>query len=900
VTDDPLWQRYWRFLSARFRGEVQDEVEFHLMLRARELEAQGYSAADARREALRRFGDPATVRQRLERIERQRGFRLRWAFGLDELKQDVRYGIRALIRRPSFTLMTAASLALGIAAVTVVLSIVDSWLLRPLPVKQPSELVVIGAANRAMGSMTSTLISLPTFRDLAARTDLFQSAAAAQMALAAVRLPNADQGQRWMLQAATGSYFSVLGIDPSVGRFFTEDDDLRRDRLLVLTYRSWQTAFGGDPRAIGSTVYLNTVPFVVLGVAPPEFHGTEHLIQVFGFVPVGTLPALDPAATAREVRRDRGSFKVIARRQPHESIGSIRTGLSVLTNQLQAAYPELGAEYRLVALPESVARPTLEASGGIVTGAVIFLGLALLVLVTAAVNATNLLLARGSAREPELALRQALGASRARVVRQLLTETMLLAALALGAGWLLARLGVGAILSVPVTTMDLSLSWGVAVDWRVFGLTVLLTVAVGLLAGVGPAVAASRFNLQPGLKDGARAGGSRRRHRIRAALVVVQVAGSMVVLVCAGLFGASVRQAGRTDLGFQPDHTLTFGLDAALAHYSEPQARAAFDRVERAARQLPGVRASAWANSVAMASGRPVGEMVEVQVESEASTVSIFASSVSPPFFDVVRMPVLEGRTFAASDDSIGRRVAIVNREAVDRFWAGKSPIGRVIRLGRRGPPVEIVGVVKTSRYLILGEAPRPYLYFPLAQRYAPTAFLYLRTDVDPSAIAARIPATVGSVDRDLVPFGVFSLEDVLEHSVTGMLLPRLGSSLASAIGALALILTTVGLYGVIAYSVVQRTREIGVRMALGASRWTVVRGIVAQGGRLAALGIAIGVGLALMVTRALAGLVVGVSVTDLTIFVSVAAGLALVTLMSAYLPARRAARIDPVGALRN
>lgn len=905
MTEDPRWKRYWRYLTRAFRQEVREEMDFHLQQRARDLEAEGLSPELAREEALRRFGDPGRVQARLERIERRRGRRITLGYLTEELGQDVRYGVRTLLKRPGFTFTTATSLALGIAAITAVLSLVDSWLLRPLPVPHARELVVIGASSKALGPIpAAALISLPTFRNIAARTDLFQEAAAVQLAVVAARRPESDQGQRRMLLAASGNYFTVLGLPAFRGRLFTAEDDRRRERVIVLSYTTWQAGFGGDPAAIGATLYLNTVPFEIIGVTPRGFNGTEHVLDAFAFVPAGVLATIDPSLAGIDDRREGGSFKVIARRQPHADIGTIQAGLDVLTSQLTSTYPELEEGFQLRAFAETRARPTLESGVGTLSGAIIFSALALLVLVTAAVNATNLILVRGSARQNELAVRQALGASRRRVVRQLVTETMLLAFLGLAGGWFLARFAVDALTSIPITAADLPLQWNVTVDWRVFGLAVGITVVVGLVAGVAPAIAVSRFNLQHRLREGGRSGMGRRGQRIRNTLVVLQVSASMVVLTVVALLSASVRNAASIDLGFQPDHLVTFGLDARLARYDETRTRLAYERIERRMLEQPGVVATAWANSVAMSSGGMVAGAFEVEAEgttqtTERGTLSIFYSGVSPAWFEVVRMPVLEGRAFRATDDSLGAPVAIVNQQAARILWPGRSGVGQTIRLRRGGPSVEVVGVVKTSRYLLIGEAPRPFIYVPLAQQPAGVGYLYTRTEQDPTQLLPAIPALVSGIDRDLVPFGMNAMERLIDQSLNGMLLLRLGAGMATALGALALILTCVGLYGVVAYSVAQRSREIGLRMALGADRWDVIRSVVAGGGVLATIGIVIGTVLALLVTRPLSGLVVGVRVTDPVIFTGVALGLALVTLASAWIPARRASRIDPVRALK-
>ena len=892
---DSGWQRYWRYLSARFHRDVDDELAFHLNMRAAELQQRGLPAETAKLEAHRRFGDRTRIRATLHRIEKNRGHRMKLSFLLDELLQDVRYGVRGLLKRPGFALMTASSLALGIAATTVVLSLIDTYLLRPLPVRNPGELVVVGAGNRASGGLVAGLIGLPTVRDIAARPDLFQGAAATTMVLAAARQAEGEPAERGIFLAVTGNYFSLLGVSPSIGRLLTADDDSRRERVIVLSHRQWTSRHAGDPAVVGKTIRLNTVEFVVIGVAPEGFHGTEHLFDPAGYVPSSAVSVLDPAAGNVETRRDAGRFTVIGRRQPNRTVAEIGSALGILAKEIETAYPEVGEQFRLVPFLESRARPNMPSAGGMFAASVVAATLALLVLLTAAVNATNLILARGSTRATELAVRQALGASRARLVSQLLTETLLLALLALVGGWGLAQLAVGAFNRIPLELDDLPLTWGITLDLRVFGMTVVVTLLIGLIAGVGPALSASRFALQQRLREGGRAGLSRRGRRARSALVVAQVAASLVVLVCAGLFLASAKQAGMVDLGFRPDHLLTLGVDAGLAHYDQPTARAAFDRIERAVAEVPGVRSAAWANTVPIKRG--AATMQEAKGDGDA-TVGLMTAAVGPGYFEVLEMPLLEGRGFALTDDSTRAGVVVVNRRAAESLWPGKSAIGRVIRLDRTGPPLEVIGVVKDSKYLLIAEAPRPYVYLALAQNYAPTVFLHIRTSVDPAGLIVPVRSAVASVDNDLTPFAVTSMDAVLETSPNGILLFKMGAGFATAIGLLALALTLAGLYGVIVFSVAQRTREIGLRMALGATSWTVVRSILADGAKLALGGIVIGVVGAVLVSRMLGGLLVGSRAADIGIVAAVAIGLGLAALLSTYLPARRAARIDPVKAL--
>jgi predicted permease len=897
MREDSGWHRYWRYLSARFRSDVDDEIAFHVEMRATELQAKGLAPDAARREAQRRFGDRAGIRATLHRIERKRGQRMRLSFLFQELTQDVRFGARGLLKRPGFTLMTAASLALGIAATTVVLSVIDAYLLRPLPVRNPGELVVVGASNQAIAPMVAGVLGLPTVRDLEARTDLFQGAAATTLVLGAASPAEGDPAERGFFLAVTGNYFSLLGVSPALGRLLTPDDDRLRDRVVVLSHQTWTARFGSDPAVIGRTIRINTMAFVVVGIAPREFHGTEHIFEPAGYVPSAVVSLLDPAAVGIDTRRDAGRFTVIARRQPNRSVAEIGAALGVLAASIERAHPEVGEQFRLPVVLESRARPNLPSSGSMLAAAVVAGTLAILVLLTASVNATNLILARGSTRATELAVRQALGASRVRLISQLLTETLLLALLALAGGWALARFAVGLLTSIPLVFDDLVLSWAIKLDLRVFWMTVAATLVIGLIAGLGPALSTSRFALQQRLREGGRAGSSRGGRRARSALVVAQVAASLVVLVCAGLFLASAKQAGKIDLGFRSTNLLTLGVDAGLAHYDEPTARAAFDRIHQAVERIPGVGSAAWANTVPIKRGA-VG-MSETKGDGDTK-LGLFTAAVGPRYFEALEMPVLEGRAFELTDDTTRAGVVVINRRAAEMLWPGKSAIGRTIRLDRSEAPLEVVGVVKDSRYLVIAESPRPYLYRPLAQSYSPTVFLHIRTTGDPAGLIAPVRAVVASIDKELVPFAVTPMDEVLATSPNGTLLFKIGAGFAAAIGLLALALTLAGLYGVIVYSVAQRNREIGLRMALGATRWTVVRSILGDGGKLAAIGIAIGVGLAVVISRLIGGLLFGSRAGDIAIFVIVGVGLGLAALLSTYLPAQRAARIDPVKALND
>jgi putative ABC transport system permease protein len=449
----------------------------------------------------------------------------------------------------------------------------------------------------------------------------------------------------------------------------------------------------------------------------------------------------------------------------------------------------------------------------------------------------------------------------------------------------------------------MTMRWGLDLDVRVFLMAVAVTLCTGVLAGIGPALSASGLALQARLREGGRAGTSRGGRRIRSGLVVVQVAASVVVMVCAGLFVVSARQAERVDLGFKPDHLLSLGLDASLARYDRAAATAGLVRIERAVAAVPGVQAVSWSTTVPIKKG--ASDLVEVQSEvatqaGRTGTVTLFSGAVGPSYFATMGIPILEGRAFTEADDSTSDGVVILNQLAAETLFPGQPAIGRTVRLSKGGAPLEVVGIARNGLYMIIAEAPRAYAYVPMAQRYQPWVYLTVRTATDPDGMIPAIRTAIASADRDLVPFDAQSLPQTLETSPNGMVIFRVAAGFATAIGMVAVALTLVGLYGVISYSVSQRTQEIGLRMALGASRETVIRSILVDGARLAGIGISVGLVGAVLLTRVLSNFLVGARSLDGLILGGVALGLGVAALASAYLPARRAARIDPVSAIRS
>jgi len=529
-----------------------------------------------------------------------------------------------------------------------------------------------------------------------------------------------------------------------------------------------------------------------------------------------------------------------------------------------------------------------------------FMSLVGLGLLIACVNVANLMLARAAGRQGEIAVRRALGATNARIVRQVVTESLVLAALGLAVGLVLAR-GITSWLSGVRLAVDFPVRFNLEPDWRVMAFAAFVALVAGIVTGLAPALQSARGSLSDVLREGGRGSAGPTRHRLRSGLVVAQVAVSLVLLISAGLFTQSVRAAARTDLGFQPSHLALMTTDLSLQRYDSVQRQRFYRELLDGARSLPGVKSAAIARDLPMGGNN---NSFSIFFETDVPTVlgrrrEIFCNAVSPDYFATMALSIVVGREFTRFDTESSPRVAIINTDMAQRFWPGQDPLRQQFRLEANGPLVRVVGVVKPTKYMFLNEAAGPYVYFPISQRHASNVVLHLRTAGDPAAALAPARALIHAIDPELLVFDSKTMESHLNDGLA-FLFVRLGAVLAMAVGLLGLIQTVVGLYGVIAYGVSQRTREIGIRMALGADAGTVVRAVMGQGLALTAVGLVLGLGLALVVTRLMSGLLIGVSPRDTFTFVVATLLLLLLAAISAWLPARRASRLEPLGALRS
>ena len=885
--------RAFRFWRRDIGVEVDDEITFHVDARVEELIAGGMSAEQARVRALAEFGDVDRARRTLRHLDERyaRSAARREVFS--DLRQDIRVATRSLARAPGFVAVVTLTLALGIGLNSAVYSIVDAYLFRPLPVPHGKELVILAQSDEALSAPHE--MSYPNYMDFRRDTGLFADLAA--YANDDVNMSGAHGAQRLMVQDVTANFFTMLGVRPVVGRLFQrgDDDGELAHPYIVLSYALWQSHFGGEASVIGDTIRINNRLVTVIGVTPAGFEGTDALLAVDAFTPINQTW---PSYGASLQDRAGASFNVIGRLRPGLSLGAARAAVAAKTAALETAHPAANRGITMHLVPETHARPNVAISANVPVIAAAFMSLVLLVLVVASANVASLLLARATARLREQAIRSALGASRWRLSRHAIIECLLLA-LAGGAGALvLAVIAVRALSTVRIAA-DIPLHWRIAIDTRVLAYTLAIVVGTALLAAIAPVLATRRTDLTDLLKAGAR-GMSAGHQRIRGVLVVSQLSVCVTIVVCAALFARSAANASRIDPGFRTDHILMATAQLGTQGYDSVRG-AQFERdIERRVAALPGVR------SASLARYTPFGYNNDIEyVLPEAPTASVpdngigaFNNIVTPSYFATMRIPIEEGRGFEDRDDSAAPKVAIVTRAMARRIWPGQSAIGKRFRVRKDGPSLQIVGVAGDIQYFSLGETPKPFLFRPYAQWYRSSFTLVVHTTVDPASAAGAVRSAVASLDPTLPVFDVRSFDEHI-RSGRALLGTRLGAAFSEVFGGLALLLAAVGLYGLLSYAVVQRTREIGIRVALGARTSTVLRLVVRQGLMMSAMGAALGLALTFFVTRLLAALLFGVAPRDPFILGGVVLILLAVGVVASVVPALRAARVDPLSALR-
>jgi macrolide transport system ATP-binding/permease protein len=812
--------------------------------------------------------------------------------------QDIRYGFRTLLKNPGFTAVAILTLALGIGANATIFSLVDAFLLRPLPVKDPAQITTL--AYQLKGGQLITFFSVPDYLDIREQTsDVFSGLIAYEISLDGLSVNG--KADRIVTSYGAGNFFSTLGLKPALGRFIlpSEEEALGGSPVMVLGYSYWKTHFGGDLEIVGRKVSVDGHPVTIVGVAPEEFHGLFTFGEIQGYLPLG-MGAM--AANPSDFLTNRGfrNVFVLGRLREGASIGQAQSSLNVVSQRLARAYPKEDQELSLQVYPELRSRPNPDPKNTIFVISTLFMGLAGLVLLLACVNVANILLVRATVREREMAIRAALGAGRGRLIRQLLTESLLLAGCGGLAGIVLGYWGSSALGHVNFAT-DLPVRLDFGFDWRVFGFASGAALLTGIIVGIVPAIRASRGNLAHILHEGGRGlvGG---RNRLRSALVVAQVAGSLMLLIIAGLFTRSLGEAQRSNLGFDPNHVVNFFMDPNEIGYNVAQGRDFYKNLLARVRALPGVVSASTANSTPMGYYNN-GDTVTVEgyvLPRDEATPVCFYNVISTDYFKTLAIPLLQGRTFTEADDQKGLFVGIVNEAMAKKYWPNQDPIGRHFTLGVEPThPITVVGVAKDSRYQGVTGPINPYFYLPFAQHYATNslAALQVRTAAAPQSIIPTVEHEIESLAPELPVFDVKTMSEAL-NTLNGLLVYQIGAMLAAALGILGLILALVGVYGVISYAASQKTHEIGVRMALGAQPAQILKMIFRQGLLIIAIGLVVGILAALAAAKVVGGFLT-VSATDPLTYVTVSAALTIVGLLACYIPARRAMRTDPMEALR-
>ncbi|HJQ25164.1 MAG TPA: ABC transporter permease [Blastocatellia bacterium] len=812
---------------------------------------------------------------------------------METLLQDLRYGLRMLVKNPGFSVIAIIALALGIGANTAIFSVVNTVLLRPLPFAEPERLVNVWETRPERGVKQMTA-SYPNFADWRDQNDVFERIAAYDGQ--PFTMTGDDNPVRLVGAVVSADLFPLLGVQAKLGRTFNRDDDKAGAPLtIILSDRLWRQRFNADPNIIGTALTLNSKNYTVVGVMPADFqfplqNDPVDLWETFA----SQLTPVDGGTIADE--RGAHFLQTIARLKPGVTVEQARATMETIASRLSEKYPDSNTGFGATVIPTHEdmvgdVRPTL----------LILMGAVGCVLLIACTNVASLLLARATTRHKEIAIRAALGASRLRVIRQLLTESVVLSLTGGALGLLIAMWSADALVSA--SNDQLLRATQVGLDLRVLGFTLLVSILTGMLFGLVPALHSSKTDLNESLKEGGRGtseGG--RRMSLRGALVTAEVAIAVVLLVSAGLLIQSLWRLQRVDPGINPHNVMTFQLGVPEVKYNAEKQAEFFRQLQARLGALPGVEAASAVMPLPLSnSNMSISFEVEGRPTAAGQRPSSAFRTVSLDYFRAMGVRFVRGRDFSERDGYNGPPVIIVNEEFVDKYFPGEDPIGKRIRPGistTAGGPKwrEIIGVVGNVRHRALNRDFTPEYYVPAPQVPLDSLTLVVKTTGDPRGIVAGVRDEVRQMDKDLPLYNIRTMDEYLSSSVAQ---PRLIALLLMIFAGLALLLTAIGLYGVMSYSVAQRTHEIGIRMALGASPGNVLRLVVGQGMTLAAAGVAIGLGVAFLATRVMASLLFGIGAKDPLTFAAIAVIIAGVALAACFVPARRATRVDPMVALR-
>ena len=897
------------FWSKRRPDDFSAELEAHLQIETDRLQEQGLDEPAARAAARRILGNRTSAEERFYESTRWMSGELLW--------RDIRFGLRMLARSRVSTAIAILTLALGIGANTAVFSLLNAVLLRDLPVQRPRELALFGKGEWAgsadeFPNRSMQLFSYPFFREFRRKNRVFSDVAAISSLLFTThgRVAGGANLEKISAELVSGSFFHTLGVSPILGRILTADDDLHPGAhpVAVASFSWWQHRLAQDPAVLGKTVTIGQTVYSIVGVAPPEFFGVTVGQSPDVWIPLAMEREISPGWNGLEKNLFQ-SLYVIGRRKPGVSMEQASANTNLLFQQIVRSYA--GAQPSAKQL-EDLKRARIEltpAATGLsmlryefCSPLEILMGVVALVLLIACANVANLLLARASARQREIAVRLSIGAVRSRLIRQLLVESGLMGLAAAALGVLFAS-GASRLLLLMVSTGSETVPISVAPDAQVLGFTLAVGMLTVVLFGVAPAWQATNLHLAPALREGRGAGTSPSRHRLARGLIVSQVALSLLLLAGAGLFLRSLINLTNIDTGFDRRNVLLTGIDPVGAGYKEDERlENMMERVENSVGALPGVQAAAFSFFVFKGGGWTTGVTVPGRPKSP-NDGEVDHNIVGPGYFAAMKMPIVLGRGLTERDNRVARKVAVINETMARRYFAGESPLGRTFGIGdpddEKSPEwldLEVVGVVKDAKYDILTERPMAAAFYPHAQHTGYLYTLVTRSTGDPKALIPAIQRAIAAIDPNLPVTDSTTLTRVVDESVLNQ---RLVAQLSTFFGVLAAFLAAIGIYGVMSYGIARRTNEFGVRMALGAARGDVLWMVLRESLRLVFTGVAIGLTLALALSRVAISLFYGVKPYDPLSIGSAVVAMIVIAVLASYLPARRATKIDPLIALR-
>ena len=815
---------------------------------------------------------------------------------MDSLIKDIRYAVRGLLKRPGFVAIAVITLALGIGANTAIFSIVNAVLLRSLPVDRPGEIVSVAVRGK---DDSFSAFSYPNYEDFRDRNEVLSGLLVYRFV--PLSLSRGGMNERVWGYEVSGNYFDVLNVKPFQGRTFLPEEDKTKlsAPVIVVSYDSWQRRFAGDPNLVGKDVLINNHQFKVIGIAPEGFKGTEFVYSPEMWLLTSMIEWVEPGATWLDNRKTKNFFG-IGRLKNGVSSQQAETSLNLLAQQLGKEYPDSNEGQMIRIDAPGFILPDLR--GAVVSFTWVMMAAVGLVLLVTCTNLAGLMLARATDRRREIAIRLAMGANRLRLIRQLLTESILLSFVGGAAGVFLALWILRGLMTFR-PPIDFPLAMDVDVDWRVLLFSLAVSLAAGAIFGLAPALQATRPNVSTALKDTAAQGGAVKT-RLRSVLVVAQIAISLVVLIAAGLVVRTLQQLQTMNPGFDSRNGLTMSFDLGLQGYDEARGQQFYRQLNERLQTLPGVESAAVMSYIPLSLNYNSNNVfVEGKPAERGENVPLaMTASVGPDYFRTMKTPILQGREFTEQDQEKSEKVAVVNEAFVRRLMpelqTTADAVGRRFSFrGPGGPWVRIVGVTPTGKYFNIAEDPRPFVWTPMSQDYNSSGILVVRTNGNPEGLFGPVRSQVQSLDPNLP---LFDVKTLTEHIKLALFPAKVAATVLGVFGLVALMLAAIGVYGITSYAVAQRTHEIGVRLALGAQLSDVLKLILSHGLKLTIIGASLGLFGAYLATRAITSVLYGVSATDPLTFGFVSLLLVGVALIACYVPARRATKVEPLIALRN